>query len=83
MQYKQQQVGDFSSGKESDLGSSAFNVVKDCFVRRITEATFLPGFHIVFKPRAKPLGTKVESVPKWFVNTAKRITTGHEDLASC
>lgn len=56
-------------------------MVEDGLKCRITETAIFPSLYVVFKSETEPLRSKIESVPKWFVNTTERITTGHENLA--
>lgn len=68
--------------EKSDLRCSALDVVKYRPICRTTKAALLSGFYIVLVSLTKPFRPKIESVPKWFMNTIKRLTTGHEDLYS-
>jgi hypothetical protein len=68
-------------GKESDLRSSFFDVVENRLKCRVTETARFSTFHIVFESGTESFWSKIESVPEWFVDTVKRVTTGHEHLA--
>ncbi len=68
------------AGKESDLRFSVLDVVEDRLKGRVTETAFFPRFHIILKSRTESFWAKIESVPKGFVNTIERVTTGHENL---
>ena len=66
--------------EEPDLGTLSLNPVEDCFVGRVTEATFHPLFLVVLIAFAQSLGTVIEGVPEWFVDASQHVRASHEDL---
>ena len=56
-------------GDEPDLGAFFLNSVQNGPKGRFLETAGDSGFLLIFVSRAKPLGSVVEGVAKWFMNT--------------
>lgn len=68
----------------ANLGVIFFHLLKDASICSILESIRRDGLLglLVRISVGKPLRTKIPSIAKWFMNTLKRISTGHKDLLS-
>ena len=74
-------LGMMTRGRDdSDLSTLPLKSIEDGLKRRIAEAAFHALLLVVFISRTKPLWAVIEGVPKWFVDTFKRVAASHKDL---
>jgi len=64
----------------TNLSIRLLHAFKYVFVCGIRVPAVLPDFFVILKTVSEPLGPVVARIPKWFMNTLKGISTGHEDL---